>query len=651
MCRKSFIRIGIMIGLSLIIILGIGCTTPLPATEITPTPLPENTPTESAPAGAGGKFFRDPHPILGDVRVRRAIAYCTDRAALIRSVYSWLTDLTPFTADSFVPPGHWAYARDDPGFVRYPFDPERGKTLLDEAGWRVGDTEYRLNADGEELALKLTTTSATFRQTWAAVWEEQMKACGIRIVRFHTPASWFFGATTGLSRRDFEIAAFAWVTRGSDIGGLVYPAYSCEQIPLPANNWQGQNYTGWCNETAEAALRTATTSLRRDEQRASYVALQREYTRDVPVLPLFYRVDVFAINRQLENFIPPTDGIHTWNAEQWRIPDKDTIVIGEDAEPASLSPFAISYVTDVIRTLVNGRDVSEQNNDYIPVLLKEMPSVENGRVQVENVIVKEEDTVIDWTGKRSELKPGVVVLDAAGRRVVYQGGELAMRQLLVTYEFVDGLKWSDGEPVSKADYELAYRAMCDPAIRGEGPFTTTFPDPFPACDQIADVEFSNETAYRVKWHPGSIGSTRQQPYFLPPFSRVPAHQITRDGRKLGDVPFSQWDGLDEVHHRPLGVGPYMIKEWVYGERIVLEANPHYFRGTPATPNIIVKFLRRDQIFDALLAGEVDILDWETIGPQDIEDFQLIQTQEEGKVRLIILHSATWEHLDFALFVR
>jgi hypothetical protein len=99
------------------------------------------------------------------------------------------------------------------------------------------------------------------------------------------------------------------------------------------------------------------------------------------------------------------DGIHTWNAEQWRIAGKDTIVIGEDAEPASLSIFENAYVTDVIRTLINGRDVSQQNNEYVPVLLKQIPSLENGDVTENSVTVKEGDTVSDWMGNIVELKP------------------------------------------------------------------------------------------------------------------------------------------------------------------------------------------------------------------------------------------------------
>jgi peptide/nickel transport system substrate-binding protein len=255
--------------------------------------------------------------------------------------------------------------------------------------------------------------------------------------------------------------------------------------------------------------------------------------------------------------------------------------------------------------------------------------------------------VLAWSGEVVELGQGALVSDATGQKIEYRGGPLFMRRLLVTYEFVAGLTWSDGVPVSKADYELAYRAMCDPAIRGAGPFSATFPDPFPACDQIANVEFLNEAAYRVTWKPGSTGAG----YSLPPFSRAPAHLVLADGRTLAEVPPAQWSGFEEVLRGMPGVGPYVMREWVYGQSMVVEANPFYFLGPPNTPRIVVKFLEHDRVIRALLTGEVDVVDWETLGPDDVEDFELMEAQKAGQVRLVVLPSSTWEHLDFALLRR
>ena len=61
-----------------------------------------------------------------------------------------------------------------------------------------------------------------------------MADCGIRILRFHVPASWWFGDTTGLARRDFELGAFAWVGQADPTGQTLY---ACDQIPSPDNGW------------------------------------------------------------------------------------------------------------------------------------------------------------------------------------------------------------------------------------------------------------------------------------------------------------------------------------------------------------------------------------------------------------------------------
>ena len=148
-------------------------------------------------------WYPDPHPILSDLRVRQAMAYCTDKLALIQSVYPLLSPAQQqaLLMNSMIPRDHWAYA-GDATISLYPYNPVQGKSLLEQAGWThatITDT-FRTNAAGEELAVKITTTSAAFRQTWAAAWEQQMSDCGIRIVRYHVPSSWWFGDTTGLSR-------------------------------------------------------------------------------------------------------------------------------------------------------------------------------------------------------------------------------------------------------------------------------------------------------------------------------------------------------------------------------------------------------------------------------------------------------------------
>ena len=216
----------------------------------------------TAPAGA----FTTPHPILSDLKVRQAIAYCTDRKALIKSVYPFLDDANQakLLMDTNIPSVSWA-AYDGPEVQKYPFDADKGKALLADAGWTDPDGDGVLNnAAGDSLSLHFTTTSAAFRQTWGAVFVSNMADCGIQIIPLYAPASWWFGSTTGLRRRDFELGAFAWVGESDPKGQTLY---ACNQIPFPDNGWAGQNYDGLVQPDRQ----------RRDQRRQQHLYQGRAY--------------------------------------------------------------------------------------------------------------------------------------------------------------------------------------------------------------------------------------------------------------------------------------------------------------------------------------------------------------------------------------
>ena len=61
---------------------------------------------------------------------------------------------------------------------------------------------------------------------------------------------------------------------------------------------------------------------------------------------------------------------------------------------------------------------------------------------------------------------------------------------------------------------------------------------------------------------------------------------------LKDVPAKEYATLPETAETPWGFGPYMVKEWVKGEKMVLEAHPYWFGGTPATPNLVISIITR-----------------------------------------------------------
>jgi ABC-type transport system substrate-binding protein len=594
--------------------------------------------------------LKTPHPILSDVRVRQAIAYCTDREELIESVYPFLDEQQRegMLMDTFIPKSHWAHSSE--GITEYPFDPEQGRALLEEAGWTVAeDGDPRVNEAGEVLELEYTTTDAQFRVTYSTVLEQQlMENCNIQITRNHAPASWWFGDQTGLTVRDFELGAFAWVGQADPAGATLY---ACNQIPLPENNWEGQNYMGWCNETASKAIIAANNTLQREERKAHYQTAQQEFTKDMISLPLFNRFEAAAASTNLLNFeADVSENSYVTNIHEWEMEDGgDTVVIGLTQEPSTF--FALveeSSVTQLVYDLISVRAATGKSYDYQAVGLTELPTLESGGTTMEMIEVSEGDIVYSTAGEPVELAPGVEVVNAEGEFVTYEDGTLEMNQLTVNLELVEGLTWEDGEPVKAADIELAHTINCDPESGAVS---------LMVCEAQESFEVTSDTTFTTTYLPGAL--LPEYMVYTPglfagtsfTIGAYPSHRVIEDGRTLAEVPPSEWSELPEIAQNPLSYGPYRLVEWQKGQRMIFEPNPHFYLGEPPLKTVIVQFFSdTNAVVAQLLTGDVDVVGTETLGA-GAELEAVINAGEEGQIQTFPLPSATWEHVDMNLFVK
>jgi ABC-type transport system substrate-binding protein len=596
-----------------------------------------------------------PHPILGDIKVRQAIAYCTNPLELIKASYPYLSaeDQMKLIMTGNIASDSWAYY-GGPEITRY-FDPKdpaagvaKGKALLDEAGWTGADGEIRANKNGDPLTLKFTTTTAEFRKIWAAVFEQQMAACGIQILRLHAPGSWWFGATTGLAHRDYELGAYAWVGEVDPKGQTLY---ACNQIPFPENGWVGQNTMGWCNQKASDAINAANNSLVKADRIAQYKIFQIEFTKDMVSLPIFQRAEGSAASTDLKNIKFSATEYYTWNSYQWELPaGKDAVVLGFSQEPASMLTVMESAAVEVmVAQLVNDREYTQYKGDYQDGYMQ-LSTVENGLAKVNVVDVKEGDPVLDASGTPTDadgnvltLKKGLMIKTADGKDVAYDSGTVKMNQLVVTYKAQPGLKYSDGEPVVKADFELGYKHDCDPASK---------PVDMSICQSTQKVDFTSDTEYVVTYKPGYMAPLS----LIAPIRYYPSHQVIASegkykGQKVGDVPAADWGSVPELAEKPLGAGPYILKNWEKGVKMELEANPNYWRGPAKVKKVTIMFIQDTaQLAAQLLTGEVDAVGSETLGAgPEVET--LLKAQKEGKpIQVLIQASPTWEHIDMQLFL-
>ncbi len=578
--------------------------------------------------------FTTPHPILSDVKVRQAIAHCINRDELIASVYPYVEDKAGLRMDSWNPKTHWAYKGP---YQDYPYDPEAAGKLLDEAGWKLAEgATYRTNEAGDTLALKFTTTTAAFRQTWAAVAEQNLLGCGIQLIRQHVPASWWFGDSTGLKRRDFELGAYAWVGQTNPAGRTLY---ACNQIPLPSNNWEGQNSMGWCNETASNAIIQANNTLKKEDRVKWYDINQQEFAKDMVSLPLFQRAEAHAWSNNLEGLVTDPTEYGTASAADWTLAKGDTVIIGFTQEPSTLYQNVVdaAVAREVGQLIGVAYPWTQFNYDYQPLLQDPLSTIENKLATNTAVDVKAGDMVYDVAGNPVKLEKGVKLFDSEGKEVEYDGSSpLKLNQLVVTYK-LKPFKWSDGTDGSVEDMKLGFKQDCDK----ESGATS-----FIYCDAIQKTEFGTDLSATVTYVPGFQDAI----YFVYPFYIYPSHLKLADGRMLADVPAKEWSTLAEVAEKPLGWGPFMIEDWKKGESITLVANP-YADPAPKVKKVIVKIIPdTNQAVAQLLSGDVDYLDTSTLGA-GAEVQTVLDAAKAGKVKAVVVPSTTWEHIDFNLFTK
>jgi peptide/nickel transport system substrate-binding protein len=253
--------------------------------------------------------FNLDHPILKDVRVRRAIAHLVDRQRLNTAAYGGVFQ----PAWSEVPQGSWAYNRNVER--RYTYDPAAAAKLLDEAGWKPGPGGIRVK-DGQKLHLELLTTAdRPSRELAGQLWRRQWKDVGIELDLEKRAASEVLGgAASGgrLAKGTFDLCLMASVSRPDPDTSF---RWRSDQVP-PA----GQNRSRYRNPEVDKLLAQGQRTVDREARKPIYAKLAEQLTLDLPVLPLLYWVGIDATSQRLEGYRPnPTLRGNLWNVWEWKL--------------------------------------------------------------------------------------------------------------------------------------------------------------------------------------------------------------------------------------------------------------------------------------------------------------------------------------------
>lgn len=250
-----------------------------------------------------------------DVRVRQALAMCTNRQGLMEQTMFGQSKVW----DSYASPDHWLRPANA---AEWPYDVAAANALLDEVGYldSDGDGLREDPATGTPFAIELMTNSRVeLRPQIVSHIAENWLACGVQVNEVILLTSELFapGPDGPVFGRQFDVALFAWVS----------------DMELPCQYWQSnrifmgedsgeiaENATGWSNEAFDAACQQAQQAFwGSPEYVAAHQAAWRIFAEELPALPLFPRVKLAVARPEVRNFAPDS----TQNSEMWNLFELD----------------------------------------------------------------------------------------------------------------------------------------------------------------------------------------------------------------------------------------------------------------------------------------------------------------------------------------
>jgi len=243
------------------------------------------------------------HPLFRDRRVRQALSYAIDKREIVEGVLFGLG--VPATGP-YKPDTYWY----NPRVKRYPYDPERARRLLAEAGWRDTDGDGILDKDGRPFEFTILTNQGNLsRLLTAQIIQRRLSEIGIR-VHIRT-VEWTAFIHEFIDKRRFEAVILGWTT-GPEPD--LYDIWHSSKIPPP-----GLNFVGYANPEVDRLLEEGRRTFDRKKRKEIYDRFQEILAEDQPYTFLYVPMALPCIHRRFRGIKPAPIGI-SYNLERWWVP-------------------------------------------------------------------------------------------------------------------------------------------------------------------------------------------------------------------------------------------------------------------------------------------------------------------------------------------
>lgn len=239
-----------------------------------------------------------------DRNVRLAINYAIDKQEIIDGVY---LGLGINIASPYKPGTRWS----NPDLQPYPYDPQKARSLLKQAGFVDSDGDGILERDGKPFSFEIITNQNKEREKSAVLIQRRLKEIGIDVqIR---AIEWASFISRFIKTGDFDVVVLGW---GLGLDPDQYNIWhSSQQAP-------GQfNFIGYHNPTVDKLLEQGRLELNPDKRQKIYHEFARVLLEDSPIVYLSAGYGLTAIHKRvkgIDNPAPPAGISH--NSEDWYIP-------------------------------------------------------------------------------------------------------------------------------------------------------------------------------------------------------------------------------------------------------------------------------------------------------------------------------------------
>jgi peptide/nickel transport system substrate-binding protein len=217
-----------------------------------------------------------------DKRLRQAVAHAINREEMIQGVFNGFAD--PMDAQNF-PKHHKWYI---PGIPTIPYDLDRGRALLREAGY-----------NGEPIELLLTPGSEDYNT--ATVVQEQLRRIGMNVqLKMVDPSAREEFARKGEYHFDLRGGNFF-----PDISDAYVQDFRCDEKRV-------SNRTGYCDRTVDELITRADSELDDARRRAMYKEILTRTADDVPYVRLVFVRKPFTLRDYVQGFSVDREGRFRW---------------------------------------------------------------------------------------------------------------------------------------------------------------------------------------------------------------------------------------------------------------------------------------------------------------------------------------------------